>query len=136
MEKRVETNVNQKIFSTKLETNYSFIFQNGKLMGIRVEAPEEDILYYLNPEGEQPKVSNDILENALMALLSSNMDGFDILCQCFYGLKKEEEYFNIAVNVYKKYWNKLYNLVIADDVFERGHSFEQLDKTYDFFAES
>lgn len=135
MEKRVETNANQKIISTKLSTNYSILFQECKLVGILIESPTENTLYYFNPEGNQPKVTNEILEDALRAFISSNLAGLDLFYVGLYGLKQQEEYHAIAIKVFKEHWNKLYNMAIADDVFGRENSsFEEINKTYDFFA--
>lgn len=135
MEKRVETNSSQKIISTKLSTNYSFIFQSGELRGILVEAPIESKIYYFDSVEEEPKVTDAILEEALKELLSSNPMGFDILACCFLGKESDNKKFNTAVRVFKEHWNKLYNLVIADDVFGRRHSLADINdvKTYDFF---
>jgi len=127
---------NQKIISTKLCTNYSFLIQNRNLLGILVENSEESVFYSFNPEEDVPKVNNEILEAALKALLKSNSAGFDILSVCFYGLKEQDEYREIAVKVFKDYWNELYNLVIADTAFERDTSFSSLEETYDFWNEN
>lgn len=127
---------NQKIIGTRRSTDYSFLFQNRKLSGIFAESPEKSIFYSFNPKEDEPKVSNEILEVALRALLESNPAGFDILSACFYGLKEQEEYQAIAVKVFKEHWNKLYNLVFADIVFEREPSLDALDETYDFWKEN
>lgn len=127
--------VNQKIISTRLGTNYSFVIQNRKLLGILIESSEESVFYSFNPEEDVPKVNNEILEAALKALLKSNHAGFDILSVCFYGLKEQEEYLAIAVKIFKDYWNELYNLVIADTAFERESSFDSFEKTFDFWEE-
>lgn len=119
---------NQKIISTKLCTNYSFLIQNRNLLGILVENSEESVFYSFNPEEDVPKVNSEILEAALKALLKYNAAGFDILSVCFYELKEQEEYRAIAVKVFKDYWNELNNLVIADTAFERDTSFSSLEK--------
>ena len=119
---------NQKIISTKLGTNYSFIMQNGKFVGLLVENSEKSIFYSFDSETEAPKVSNKVLEDALKALLRSNTTGFDILLACFYGLKEREEYFAIAKKVFKDYWNELNNLAFFDIFFEGKCSLEDLDK--------
>lgn len=137
MSKRVEDVANQKIISTtKPSTNYSFIVQAGKLFGILEEGSDGNHMYYFNPEGDQQGVNNDIVEKALRVLVRTNADDFDILSSCFLRTNEGEEYFAIAIKVFKEYWNKLYNLVIADDVFERGHFFNNIDATYDFFEKS
>lgn len=134
MEKRVETNTNQKIISTKLSTNYSFIFQDSNLMGILVEEPTESKIYYFASVEKEPKVTDLIFEDALRALISSNPKGFDILACCFLGIDPDEEMFNKAISIFKEHWNELYNLVIADDVFERGHCFNDIGtQKFDFF---
>lgn len=127
---------NQKIISTKLCTNYSFLIQNQKLLGILEERAEESVFYSFNPEDNLPKVNSEILENALKALLKSNSADFDILSVCFYGLKEQDEYRKLAVKVFKDYLNELYNSVIADTAFERDTSFSSLEKTYDFWNEN
>ena len=127
---------NQKIIGTRRSTDYSFLFQNQKLSGIFAESPEKSIFYSFYPKEDEPKVSNEILEVALRALLESNPTGFDILSACFYGLKEQEEYQAIAVKVFKEHWNKLYNLVFADIVFERESFLDSLDETYDFWKEN
>ena len=127
---------NQKIISTKSCTNYSFLIQNRKLLGILVENSEESVFYSFNPEEDVPKVNNEIFEAALKALLKSNAASFDILSECFYGLKEQDEYLAIAVKVFKDYWNELYNLVIADTAFKRDRSFRTLEKKYDFWNEN
>ena len=128
---------NQNIISTKSCTNYSFLIQKRKLLGILVESSEESVFYSFNPEEDVPKVNNEILEAALKALLKSNAAGFDIISTvCFYGLKEQKEYEAIAVKVFKDYWNELYNLVLADTVFERDISFKSLEETYDFWDEN
>lgn len=127
---------NPKIISTKLCTNYSFLIENRKLLGIIVENSEGSGFYSFNPEGDAPKVNKEILEAALKALLKSNSTGFDILSVCFSGLKEQDEYFAIAVKVFKDYWNELYNLVIADTAFKRDISFNSLEKTFDFWTEN
>jgi len=133
MVRREEIISTQRIIGTKLSTNYSILFQDCKLVGILVESSTEKVLYYFASEGKQPQITTEIFENALKALISTNPSAFDIFCSCFYSSKEEEEYYNIAIKVFKEHWNKLYNLVIADDVFERGHSFDNINKTYDFF---
>ncbi|MBQ8044211.1 MAG: hypothetical protein IJ272_08745 [Clostridia bacterium] len=124
-----------KTISTKQNINYNFIIKSSILLAISVETEKERITYYFEPQGNQHKVNVQIFEVALKALLRCNSGGFDILCACFYGLKEQEEYFKIAIKVFKEHWNKLYNLAIANDVFNRPHSLENLDKTYDFFSE-
>ena len=136
MVEQVQMNASQKVISTKLTTNYNVIFEDCKLLGIFVEDSTGSTLYYFDDQGKQPKVTRDILENALRALLSYNHKGFDLLCACFYDLKQKEEYFSIAIKVFKEHWNELYNLVIADDVFQRERSFDEIDVMYDFFAEN
>ena len=66
------------------------------------------------------------------ALIGANSASFDVLCACFYGLKHQEQYCDIAIKVFKNHWNKLYNLVIADEVFGRQTVLDNLP-VYDFF---
>lgn len=124
-----------KTISTKQNINYSFIIKSNRLLAISVETEKEIISYYFEPQKDQHKVSVQIFEAALRSLLRCNCDGFDILCTCFYGLKEQEEYLKIAIKVFKEHWNKLYNLAIANDIFNRQHSLEDLNKIYDFFSE-
>ena len=126
---------NQKTISTKVCTDYSFLIQNQKLLGIHVENSEGSVFYSFNPEDDGPKVDNAILETALKALIRSNADSFDILAVCFLEFKEQVEYYEIAVKVFKEYWNELYNLAIADTVFKRDTSFSSLEETYDFWSE-
>lgn len=123
-----------KTISTKQDINYSFVIKSNRLLAISVETEKESTSYYFEPQENQEKVNAQIFESALKSLLCCNSAGFDILCACFYGLKEQEEYFKIAIKVFKEHWNKLYNLAIANDVFNRPHSLENLDKIYDFFA--
>ena len=119
---------NQKIISTRLGTNYSFIMQEGKFLGLLVENSEGSVLYSFYTETESPKVSNEVLEDALKALLRSNTSGFDILLACFYGLKEQEEYFAIAKKVFKDYWKELENLAFFDMFFDGKCSLKDLDE--------
>ena len=136
MQNRVETNASQKIISTKLSTNYSFLFQDGKLIGILVEEPIESRIYYFDSENKEPKVTDSIFEDALRALISSNPKGFDILSCCFLGIDSNNSKYDIALKVFKEHWNKLYNLVVSNDVFDREDSLDALGKAYDFFKKS
>lgn len=124
-----------KTISTKQDTNYSFIIKSGKFLAILVETKNQNTTYYFEPHENQLKVNSQIFEDALKSLFCCNPDGFDILYACFYGLKEQEEYFKIAIKVFKEHWNKLYNLAIANDVFDRPHLLGNLDNIYDFFSE-
>ena len=135
MPKHADNRDTQKIISTKLSTNYSVILQDGKLVGIIVEKADESTFYYFNPKGNEPRVTNWILKKALAALLRSNPVGFDILAVLFYELRKHKEYIPIVEKVFKEYWNELYNLAVADTIFNRQVGFDDLGKTYDFFEE-
>lgn len=135
MPKQANKRQTQKIISTKLSTNYSIILQDGKLVGILVENAKESNLYYFNPKGNQLKVTNLILKKALEAFLRSNTFGFDTLYVLFCELRYSE-YMSIAETVFKNYWNELYNLAIADTIFKREVTFDNLNKTYNFFEEN
>ena len=129
-------NANQKTISTKLSTDYSFVVENQKLLGIIVENSKESVFYSFDSASKEPKVTNEILESALKALLKTNQLGFDIILLCFYELKQRHEYYDIAVKVFKEYWNELYNMVIADTVFERDTSFDSIANNFDFWEEN
>jgi len=129
---------NQKIISSKNIVKHSIIIRNGKPFAI-ITADTNDRLYYFNPyygnEKQKYIVTETILENALSSLLRTNIAGFEIVCMCFYGLKQQEEYFAVARKVYKEFFNELYNMTIADDIFKRERDFKNLSTEYDFFEE-
>lgn len=106
-----------KIIGTKHDINYSFIVSSKKILAISVEANNEKTTYYFNPKPGQEQVNSYIFETALKALLNCNIDGFDILCTYIAELKDQEEYYIIAIRVFKEYWNHLHNLKITNIVF-------------------
>lgn len=120
--------------SSKQDIYYTFAIKEERLREIWVEEDGTTTKYYFEPKENQQKVTRQILKNALKSLLGSNPEGFDILHVCFYGLKGWQEYLDIATEVFKEYWNKLYNLVFANDVFGRETSLDS-DQAYDFFKD-
>lgn len=135
MSKQVSKTDKRKIISTKQSVDYSFVFQECKLHAILVERDDGNTLYYFEPQEKQPKVNSEILESALKALLKINSAGFDIIKVCFYGLKQQEEYLSLANKVFKDFWNELYNLVVADEIFGRENSLDTKSEIYNFFEE-
>lgn len=127
-------NVNHSIIGTRLCTNYTFLVQKQEVLGILVESPEKSILYSFDSDEKFPKVDNEVLEAALKSLLKSDVGKLDLIATFL--SRKSEEYFEIAVKVFKDYWNELYNSVIADCVFEREITFDNLEKKYDFWDEN
>lgn len=134
MSKFVKEQDGYMTISSKQDINYSFAIKEERLREIWVEEDGTTTKYYFDPTENQQKVTRQIIESALKSLLCSNPEGFDILHVCFYGLKDQEEYLDIATEVFKEHWNKLYNLVFANDVFGRDTSLDS-DETYDFFKD-
>ena len=122
------------LISSKHDTNYTFATKAQRLQEIWVEENGTTTKYYFEPTENEKRVTRELLERALESLLCSNPAGFDILQVCFYDLKEQQEYLAIAIKVFKEYWNKLYNLVIADDVFGRKTSIAS-EELYDFFKD-
>ena len=125
----------QTVISTYASTNYSFVLQKGKAVGILVEGNGEKNFYTFNKDDEFPTVDNQLLEVAFKALIRANANGFDILQVCFFGFEEEEEYRNIATKVFKEYINELYNSACADDAFERPVNLSSIGETYDFWED-
>lgn len=123
------------IISSKQDINYSFAINEERLWAILVEENGVTTKYYFTPQENQQKVTRTILESALKSLLGANPVGFDILQACFYGLQEQQEYIDIATEVFKQHLNKLYNLLFANNVFGRETSMDS-DKTYDFLKSS
>ena len=122
------------VISSKQDVHYTFAIKEERLREIWVEENGNTTKYYFEPVENELKVTRQILESALKYLLCSNPDGFDILHVCFYGLQEQQEYLDIATKVFKEHWNKLYNLVFANDVFGRETSLDS-DEVYDFFED-
>ena len=106
-----------KIIGTKYDINYSFIVSTKKILAISVEANNEKTTYYFNPKPGQEQVNSYIFETALKAILNCNIEGFDKLCTYIGESKDQEEYYMIAIRIFKEYWEHLRNLKITNAVF-------------------
>ena len=126
----------RKIIFTNSRINYTFIIENGNLIGIHEQIYDDGKMYYFDYMETEPKVTNKLLEKALKKLISTNCDGFDLICEQLSRMDNSSEYMQIAYKQFIEYWNKLYNLSIANDVFKRKATFESVNKMYDFFEEN
>ena len=127
-----------KQITTKLSTNYTFLLQEGKMIGITVEEPDSVQTYYFHPKENEPKVTEDIYKSAMKTLIGTNPAYFDIIASCIHPADTNvtvDQRAKISEEVFKEHWNMLYNLVIADFVFKREISLDNLDAQYDFFKE-
>lgn len=121
--------------TTHEDVIYESVWKEAKLVGIKEKSKEGEEVYYFNPAEGELEVTNELLEATLNFLLRTNPGAFDIMAVGFYGLEKQEECKETAVSIFKKYWNELYNLSFADEIFGRESTFDSIGKTYDFFAE-
>lgn len=123
----------KSILTTKQSMNYGVTFNQGRPESIIVE-DENGVTteYSVSLTAGKEQVTIEILEQALKAMLRSNLAAFEILYVCLH----DTTYREIATNVFKEYWNELYNTVVAGDIFQRENTVAEINKTYDFFEKS
>ena len=126
----------QTVVSTKATTNYSFIIEKGVPVGIQVEKPSSNITYFFKPEEGQQEVTEKIIKNAIKAFLECNMKGLEIFLTCCQNLDEGNKYKELAAKLFREYWNELYNSMIADSIFRKDFSIDEiLSQDFDFFKE-
>lgn len=104
-----------------LPTHYVFNPNSTKtaLYSIDVESNGEKETYFVTPDDglKQKQLTCDVLDAALETLLRVSQDAFDTVYISL--LYWNEEHVKVAKNVYKRVMDELYNMQIADAVFER-----------------
>lgn len=120
-----------RVESINNKRNYSVMFEEGKLHSVVFNGDFTRTVYHFNPKEGQQGVTDELLKEALSAMIGSNTFAFEMIYTAF----EKQEYRDIAQQVFKEHWNNLYNTIVADDVFGREIDFSSICQKHDFFKE-
>lgn len=118
---------------TQENVSYHFMVHDGELLSIGI-TNERGVSrrFYVEAEKPEDMITTDLFETAAEALLRGRPDAFNLVSRV-----APEPYSKVAVRVYKKVMDELYNLAIADVAFKRHSSsiVGNVNATYTLFEE-
>ena len=130
-----QKNIGKKLISTQADINYSFILQTGRPMGILVEEGSKRTLYHFDAQRGTPVITDEILRSAFKALFKVDIHQLELFLACCESLEQYDEYWKIAEEIFREHLNDIYNSITGGNVFHRELTFNNIGKTYDFFAD-